>query len=150
MGCSASCAPDLEWITDLAVPLLHKKGLSYTDCSFCGDSSQRLAVMTNCGQILYYIPSFRTFLSGIVEIAYFLGHKNWKVVVCVPKEASQLPVFEDDDEETRNAIERRNRCYAMALCYLRDMAARRHCRIFNRLQDALKFVIVNAVNDGPA
>uniref|UniRef100_A0A914W1F3 Uncharacterized protein n=1 Tax=Plectus sambesii TaxID=2011161 RepID=A0A914W1F3_9BILA len=138
MGCSASCATDTEWITDLAVPLLHKKGLSYSDCSFYPDSCQRIRVMANSSQVLYYIPSFRTFLSGIVEIAYFLGHSDWKLVVCVPKEASQLAVFDDDDEETRNAIERRNRCYAMALCYLNDMAARRHCRIFSRLQDALK------------
>uniref|UniRef100_A0A914SCR1 Uncharacterized protein n=1 Tax=Parascaris equorum TaxID=6256 RepID=A0A914SCR1_PAREQ len=64
-----------------------------------------------------------------LQVAYFLGHTNWSVTLCVPKRAKMLDSSSICDEEMRRHIERRNECYRMAFCYLRDMAERRHCEV---------------------
>ncbi|VDO35787.1 unnamed protein product [Haemonchus placei] len=90
---------------------------------------------------LYLIPTTKTFLSGMVEVAYILGHTNWQITLCVPKEAETLeapPTMEDDIE--RASRRRRNDCYQIAFCYLKDMAKRRQCRVFSELDDALLYV----------
>lgn len=84
--------------------------------------------------ILYYIPSYRTFLSGVIECAYFLGHQGWQITICVPTEAECLPRQEDGggDESRSVAVQRRNEGYRMAFAYLKDMARRRNCRVFRK------------------
>lgn len=98
------------------------------------DKDMRIPLLHTASHILYYIPSYRTFLSGMIEIAYFIGHSDWQVTVCVPREAECLVLLDDSkyDEATRRAVERRNECYRMAFCYLKDMAARRQCRVFTK------------------
>lgn len=53
----------------------------------------------------------------MIEIAYFIGHSDWQVTVCVPPEAESLLLKElpvGHDEETIKAVQRRNECYQMA------------------------------------
>uniref|UniRef100_A0A915C0R1 Uncharacterized protein n=1 Tax=Parascaris univalens TaxID=6257 RepID=A0A915C0R1_PARUN len=140
LGCSSTKSADLEWITRMAAPQLHKKGISY--CSeLMIERHKRLPTLDMTRRILYHIPSCETMLSGMVEVAYFLGHTNWSVTLCVPKRAKMLDSSSICDEEMRRHIERRNECYRMAFCYLRDMAERRHCEVFTHLDDALQYVI---------
>jgi hypothetical protein len=93
-------------------------------------------MLHTASHILYYIPSYKTFLSGMIEIAYFIGHCNWQVTVCVPTEAECLCLnngqMNENDEETLRAVARRNECYQMAFCYLKDMARRRKCKVFTK------------------
>ncbi|VDK49307.1 unnamed protein product [Anisakis simplex] len=141
LGCSSTKSTDLEWITQTAAPQLHKKGISY--CSeLMIERQKRLPTLDMTKRILYHIPSCETILSGMVEVAYFLGHTNWSVTLCVPKRAKMLDSScVNGDEEMKRNIERRNECYRMAFCYLRDMAERRHCEVFTHLDDALQYVI---------
>ncbi|VDM46600.1 unnamed protein product [Toxocara canis] len=128
LGCSSTKSADLEWITRMAAPQLHKKGISY--CSeLMIERHKRLPTLDMTRRILYLIPSCETILSGMVEVAYFLGHTNWSVTLCVPKRAKMFDSSSVCDEEMRRHIERRNECYRMAFCYLRDMAERRHCEV---------------------
>ncbi|EPB67166.1 hypothetical protein ANCCEY_13743 [Ancylostoma ceylanicum] len=74
-------------------------------------------------------------------VAYMLGHTNWQVTVCVPKEAECLEApAANEDEVARAFRRRRNDCYQIAFCYLKDMAKRRQCRIFSELEDALQYM----------
>jgi hypothetical protein len=52
----------------------------------------------------------------MIEIAYFIGHSDWQVTVCVPTEAECLLLSNQqcNDEETLRGVERRNECYQMA------------------------------------
>lgn len=99
------------------------------------DKDMRIPFLHTASHILYYIPSYKTFLSGMIEIAYFIGHADWQVTVCVPREAECLVLLDDTtklDAEIYRAVERRNECYRMAFSYLKDMAARRQVRVFTR------------------
>ncbi|KAI6233402.1 Raw [Aphelenchoides fujianensis] len=123
--------------------LLRKSGLTYTSAIMC-DKEMRIPLLHTASHILYYIPSYRTFLSGMIEIAYFIGHSDWEVTVCVPSEAECLVLMDgtQHDEATRRAVERRNECYNMAWKYLSDMARRRECRVFRNVEDAIKHIAV--------
>src|SRR3954447_1992055 len=95
----------------------------------------RIPLLHTASHILYYIPSYKTFLSGMIEIAYFIGHSDWQVTVCIPPEAECLVLMDSHknaDEETIRAVERRNECYKMAFTYLKDMARRRRCKVFTK------------------
>ncbi|KAL3091453.1 hypothetical protein niasHS_004858 [Heterodera schachtii] len=139
---SCSSSSELDWITQKAVPELHKNGLSYTSSLMC-HSEMRIPFLHTASHILYYIPSYKTFLSGMIEIAYFIGHADWQVTVCVPREAECLVMFEAAervDPEIRRAVERRNECYRVAFSYLKDMATRRQVRVFTRVDDAIRHI----------
>jgi len=117
--------------------------LSYTSALMC-DKEMRIPVLHTASHILYYIPSYKTFLSGMIEIAYFIGHADWQVTVCVPREAECLVLLSEEskycDPETLRAVQRRNECYRMAFCYLKDMAQRRQCRVFTKVEEAIKHI----------
>uniref|UniRef100_A0AC34QTD2 Uncharacterized protein n=1 Tax=Panagrolaimus sp. JU765 TaxID=591449 RepID=A0AC34QTD2_9BILA len=138
---SCSSSSELDWITQKAVPQLHKSGLTYTSAIMC-DREMRIPMLHTASHILYYIPSYKTFLSGMIEIAYFIGHSDWQVTVCVPREAECLALLDDSkyDPETVAAVERRNASYRMAFCYLKDMAQRRQCRVFTKVEEAIKYI----------
>uniref|UniRef100_A0A183C0K1 Protein kinase domain-containing protein n=1 Tax=Globodera pallida TaxID=36090 RepID=A0A183C0K1_GLOPA len=139
---SCSSSSELDWITQKAVPELHKNGLSYTSALMV-DNEMRIPFLHTATHILYYIPSYKTFLSGMIEIAYFIGHSDWQVTVCVPREAECLVLLEDVamlDPEIRRAVARRNECYLMAYSYLKDMAAQRHIRVFTRVAEAIRHI----------
>lgn len=138
---SCSSGSELDWITQKAVPQLHKSGLTYTSAIMC-DREMRIPMLHTASHILYYIPSYKTFLSGMIEIAYFIGHSDWQVTVCVPREAECLALLDDSkyDPETVAAVERRNASYRMAFCYLKDMAQRRQCRVFTKVEEAIKYI----------
>uniref|UniRef100_A0A7E4VM87 TIR domain-containing protein n=1 Tax=Panagrellus redivivus TaxID=6233 RepID=A0A7E4VM87_PANRE len=138
---SCSSGSELEWIRQKAVPQLHKSGLTYTSAMMC-DKEMRIPMLHTASHILYYIPSYKTFLSGMIEIAYFIGHSDWQVTVCVPREAECLVLVDDTryDPETVAAVERRNASYRMAFCYLKDMAQRRQCRVFTKVEEAIKHI----------
>ncbi|KAI6209046.1 hypothetical protein M3Y96_00179600 [Aphelenchoides besseyi] len=135
---SCSSGSELDWITKKAVPQLHKSGLTYTSAIMC-DQEMRIPLLHTASHILYYIPSYRTFLSGMIEIAYFIGHSDWQVTVCVPEAAEQLD-GNSEDPESRLVIERRNEAYQRAFCYLMDMARRRECRVFRNVEDSIKHI----------
>ena len=148
---SCSSGSELDWITQKAIPQLHKSGLSYTSAIMC-DKEMRIPMLHTASHILYYIPSYKTFLSGMIEvrlsfqdsfkllilpilqIAYFIGHSDWQVTVCVPREAECLMLLDESnvDPVTKAAVQRRNESYKMAFCYLKDMAQRRQCRVFTK------------------
>ncbi|KAE9550499.1 hypothetical protein FO519_006287 [Halicephalobus sp. NKZ332] len=138
---SCSSGSELDWITQKAVPQLHKSSLTYTSAIMC-DREMRIPMLHTASHILYYIPSYKTFLSGMIEIAYFIGHSDWQVTVCVPREAECLALLDDSkyDPETVAAVERRNASYRMAFCYLKDMAQRRQCRVFTKVEEAIKYI----------
>ncbi|KAF7637782.1 hypothetical protein Mgra_00002756 [Meloidogyne graminicola] len=146
---SCSSSSELDWITQKAVPELHKNGLSYTSTLMC-DSRMRIPFLHTASHILYYIPSYKTFLSGMIEIAYFIGHSDWQVTVCVPREAECIVLLDGQkeklDPEIFSAVERRNECYRMAFCYLKDMAARRQVKVFTRVEDAIKHIRDQIIN----
>uniref|UniRef100_A0AAF5RU23 Uncharacterized protein n=2 Tax=Wuchereria bancrofti TaxID=6293 RepID=A0AAF5RU23_WUCBA len=140
LGCSSRNRVDLSWINHRAAPQLHRKGLSF--CSeLMVERHRRLNTLHMTRHILYHIPSCETMLSGMVEVAYFLGHPKMKLTICVPKRAKMLVCTPNNDDELRKYIERRNESYRMAFCYLRDMVERKHCEIFSNLDDALQYVI---------
>uniref|UniRef100_A0A1I8EF73 Uncharacterized protein n=1 Tax=Wuchereria bancrofti TaxID=6293 RepID=A0A1I8EF73_WUCBA len=140
LGCSSRNRVDLSWINHRAAPQLHRKGLSF--CSeLMVERHRRLNTLHMTRHILYHIPSCETMLSGMVEVAYFLGHPKMKLTICVPKRAKMLVCTPNNDDELRKYIERRNESYRMAFCYLRDMVERKHCEIFSDLDDALQYVI---------
>uniref|UniRef100_A0A8R1TNU9 Uncharacterized protein n=1 Tax=Onchocerca volvulus TaxID=6282 RepID=A0A8R1TNU9_ONCVO len=141
LGCSSRNRIDLAWINHRAAPQLHRKGLSF--CSeLMVERHRRLNTLHVTRHILYYIPSYETILSGMVEVAYFLGDPTIELTICVPKHAEILVCTpNDDDDELKKYIARRNESYRMAFCYLRDMAERKHCEIFADLDDALQYVI---------
>lgn len=64
-----------------------------------------------------------------LQVAYFLGHSNLHLTICIPKRAKMLVCSPNEGEELRKHIERRNESYHMAFCYLRDMAERRRCEV---------------------
>jgi hypothetical protein len=138
---SCSSGSELDWITQKAVPQLHKSGLSYTSAMMF-DKEPRIPMLHTASHILYYIPSYKTFLSGMIEIAYFIGHSDWQVTVCVPKEAECLYLLDDSkvDPDTLAAVKRRNESYKMAFCYLKDMAQRRQCRVFTKVEEAIQYI----------
>jgi hypothetical protein len=138
---SCSSGSELDWITQKAVPQLHKSGLSYTSAMMF-DKEPRIPMLHTASHILYYIPSYKTFLSGMIEIAYFIGHADWQITVCVPREAECLVLLDDSkvDPETRAAVQRRNESYKMAFCYLKDMAQRRQCRVFTKVEEAIQYI----------
>ncbi|KAL3990758.1 putative integral membrane protein [Acanthocheilonema viteae] len=140
LGCSSRNRIDLAWINHRAAPQLHRKGLSF--CSeLMVEKHRRLNTLHMTRHILYHIPSCETMLSGMVEIAYFLGHPTMELTICVPKRAKMFVSAPNDDDELTKYIERRNESYRMAFCYLRDMAERKRCEIFSDLDDALQYVI---------
>nr|CAD2170105.1 unnamed protein product [Meloidogyne enterolobii] len=147
---SCSSSSELDWITQKAVPELHKNGLSYTSALMC-DSRMRIPFLHTANHILYYIPSYKTFLSGMIEVAYFIGHADWQVTVCVPREAECLVLLDGQteklDPEIYAAVERRNECYRMAFSYLKDMAARRQVKVFTRVEDAIRHIRERNTND---
>ncbi|MCP9265217.1 Kynurenine--oxoglutarate transaminase 3 [Dirofilaria immitis] len=137
LGCSSRNRIDLAWINHRAAPQLHRKGLSF--CSeLMVERHRRLNTLHVTRHILYHIPSCETMLSGMVEVAYFLGDSTMELTICVPKHAKMLVCSQNDDDELKKYIERRNESYRMAFCYLRDMAERKHCEIFSDLDDALQ------------
>ncbi|VDN02086.1 unnamed protein product [Thelazia callipaeda] len=157
LGCSSRNRVDLIWINHRAAPQLQlvlscdylaielnnfysRKGLSFCSELMVG-KQKRLHTLRMTKHILYHIPSCETMLSGMVEVAYFLGHATMELTICVPKRAEMFTYTSDDDEELRKYIERRNESYRMAFCYLRDMAKRKHCEVFSDLDDALQYVI---------
>ncbi|VDK84853.1 unnamed protein product [Litomosoides sigmodontis] len=140
LGCSSRSRIDLTWINHRAAPQLHRKGLSF--CSeLMVERHKRMNTLHMTRHILYHIPSYETMLSGMVEIAYFLGHPAVELTICVPKHPKMLVCTLNDDDELKKYIQRRNESYRMAFCYLRDMAERKHCEIFSDLDDALQYVI---------
>ncbi|KAL7071610.1 hypothetical protein ACQ4LE_009530 [Meloidogyne hapla] len=147
---SCSSSSELDWITQKAVPELHKNGLSYTSALMC-DSRMRIPFLHTASHILYYIPSYKTFLSGMIEVAYFIGHADWQVTVCVPREAECLVLLDGQSEkldpEIYAAVERRNECYRMAFSYLKDMAARRQVKVFTRVEDAVRHIRERSTQD---
>ncbi|KAK0404214.1 hypothetical protein QR680_017343 [Steinernema hermaphroditum] len=137
---SCSSSTETDWITQRAVPQLHKSGLTYTSASMC-DKGMEDPLLHTASHILYYIPSYKTFLSGIIQIAYFLGHSDWQVTVCVPTEAEALELPPGDlTDALRVAVDRRNESYRIAFRYLKDMAQRRQSRVFSRIEDAIKHI----------
>lgn len=141
-----SASDDTTWLNERVVPLLDGHSIHYS----CGLTSKDVLpeMRMSCfkmwslqyKQFLYYIPSTTTFLSGMVEIAYMLGHSSWQVTVCVAKEAETLEGLAPEEEQERAARRRRNDCYQIAFCYLKDMAKRRQCRIFSDIGEAVSHV----------
>ncbi|KAK5972327.1 hypothetical protein GCK32_000576 [Trichostrongylus colubriformis] len=144
----ASSAPDeSSWVNKVAVPHMDRHNLRYSLLLVMSEiepECRMRCLLTWASQLkhfLYLIPTTKTFLSGMVEVAYILGHTNWQITLCVPKEAEILeapPTIEDELE--RASRRRRNDCYQIAFCYLKDMAKRRQCRVFSELDDALLYV----------
>lgn len=146
-----SCLEESEWIRTLAAPLLDGANTPYSS----GLSSKTLAAELKMSclkawqyhhkKFFYYIPNTQTFLSGMVEIAYILGHSEWEATICVPHDSQYLEIAEeelDDEKENEKAARRRrNDCYQIAFCYLRDMAKRRQCKVFTELDGALKSLV---------
>ncbi|GMR31950.1 hypothetical protein PMAYCL1PPCAC_02145 [Pristionchus mayeri] len=145
---ASSSDDETQWVGLEAAPFLARHAISYSTVLASGDypTSCRMNLLMKGSkhfkQLLYYIPSTKTFLSGMLEIAYLLGHANWQVTICVPREAEQLEADrEDENDEERAARRRRNDCYAIAFCYLKDMAKRKQSRVFSNLDDALVHVL---------
>jgi hypothetical protein len=46
-------------------------GLSYTSALMCGNEMVRIPFLHTASHILYYIPSYKTFLSGMIEVRHF-------------------------------------------------------------------------------
>lgn len=69
---SCSSGSELDWITQKAVPQLHKSGLTYTSAIMC-DREMRIPMLHTASHILYYIPSYKTFLSGMIEVCWFIN-----------------------------------------------------------------------------
>ncbi|CAD6189136.1 unnamed protein product [Caenorhabditis auriculariae] len=147
--CSSSLS-DNTWVQEIAAPLLDSNAISY---SYALTMPLLLPeVRVNCFKMwqkhhkkfFYYISSSTTFLSGMVEVAYVLGHSNWQATVCVPSASQILDGPEecsDEEEMERLARRRRNDCYQIAFCYLKDMAKRRQCRIYTKIEDAVRSVV---------
>ncbi|CAB3410278.1 unnamed protein product [Caenorhabditis bovis] len=147
----SSALDDNKWVQELAAPALDGKGVPYS----CALAMPKFEIDTrmNCLQtwlhhhkkFFYYIPTTQTFLSGMVEIAYILGHTNWEGTVCVPPTSQFLEGPDDynqeEKEQTRAARRRRNDCYQIAFCYLKDMAKRRQCRVFTDINTAIKALV---------
>uniref|UniRef100_A0A7I5EE95 Protein kinase domain-containing protein n=1 Tax=Haemonchus contortus TaxID=6289 RepID=A0A7I5EE95_HAECO len=144
---ASSAHDETAWLNRVVVPHMDRHNLPYSRLlvmSGIEPECRMKCLMTWAPQLkhfLYLIPTTKTFLSGMVEVAYILGHTNWQITLCVPKEAETLeapPTMEDDME--RASRRRRNDCYQIAFCYLKDMAKRRQCRVFSELDDALLYV----------
>ncbi|CAI4233247.1 unnamed protein product [Auanema sp. JU1783] len=144
-----SSMDEIDWISKEAVPQMDGQSIPYSS----GLSMPGLLpeIRMNClkawsrnfKHFFYHIPSTKTFLSGMVEIAYMLGHSSWQVTVCVPRESQTLEFgsTQHEDEVSRAARRRRNDCYQIAFCYLKDMAKRRQCRVFTDLEEAIRHVM---------
>ncbi|CAJ0564508.1 unnamed protein product, partial [Mesorhabditis spiculigera] len=154
LGCSS--LDELEWVNKQAAPFLQKHEIVYSTVLACDSvpPEGRMALLKKGSrsfrQVLYHIPSTTTFLSGMVEIAYLLGHSDWQVTLCVSKEAETLQSKNSDkeDEAERASRRRRNDCYAIAFCYLKDMAKRHQCRVFSEMDEALHQCLRLAHNGG--
>lgn len=134
-------------LVNKAVVDMDRRNLRYSSLLVMSDiepESRMKCLVTWASQLkhfFYLIPSTKTFLSGMVEVAYILGHTNWQVTICVPKHAEALEAPPNtEDELERASRRRRNDCYQIAFCYLKDMAKRRQCRVFSDLDDALQYV----------
>ncbi|ETN83277.1 hypothetical protein NECAME_07465 [Necator americanus] len=144
----ASSAPDdTSWVNRVVIPYMDRNNLRYSRFLLMNDvepENRMKCLVTWSSQMkhfFYHIPSTRFFLSGMVEVAYILGHTNWQVTICVPKEAECLEAPTVAEDEAAKAFRRRrNDCYQIAFCYLKDMAKRRQCRVFSELDDALQYV----------
>uniref|UniRef100_A0AC35UFG2 TIR domain-containing protein n=1 Tax=Rhabditophanes sp. KR3021 TaxID=114890 RepID=A0AC35UFG2_9BILA len=138
---SCSSSNELDWMTQRAIPQLEKNSLTFTSSVNCV-KEMKMPLLHASSHILYYIPSYKTFLSGMIEIAYYIGHSDWQVTVCVPREAECLVLLQDSnhDPKTVQTVARRNECYQMAFCYLKDMANRRQCRVFTHCEEAIKHI----------
>ncbi|KAE9419564.1 hypothetical protein Angca_000998, partial [Angiostrongylus cantonensis] len=144
---ASSALEENSWLTRVVVPHMDRHNLRYSRFMVTNDVEPECRVkclMTWASQtkhFLYHIPSTKTFLSGLVEVAYILGHTNWQVTVCVPKKAEALEAPSTTEGEIERASRRRrNDSYQIAFCYLKDMAKRRQCRVFSELDDALRYV----------
>ncbi|CAJ0919350.1 unnamed protein product, partial [Mesorhabditis belari] len=142
LGCSS--LDELDWVNKEAAPFLQRHEVAYSTVLACDSvpPESRMILLKKGSrafrQVLYHIPSTKTFLSGMVEIAYLLGHSDWQVTLCVSKEAELLEAQNDrEDEVERAARRRRNDCYAIAFCYLKDMAKRHQCRVFSDIDESL-------------
>ncbi|VBB32877.1 unnamed protein product [Acanthocheilonema viteae] len=134
LGCSSRNRIDLAWINHRAAPQLHSVGFmviqrALLKLELMVEKHRRLNTLHMTRHILYHIPSCETMLSGMVEIAYFLGHPTMELTICVPKRAKMFVSAPNDDDELTKYIERRNESYRMAFCYLRDMAERKRCEV---------------------
>ncbi|EYC22198.1 hypothetical protein Y032_0017g3207 [Ancylostoma ceylanicum] len=144
---ASSALDDTSWVNRVVIPYMDRNNLRYSRFLVMNDvepENRMKCLVTWSSQMkhfFYHIPSTRFFLSGMVEVAYMLGHTNWQVTVCVPKEAECLEApAANEDEVARAFRRRRNDCYQIAFCYLKDMAKRRQCRIFSELEDALQYM----------
>ncbi|CAI5454378.1 unnamed protein product [Caenorhabditis angaria] len=152
----SSALDDNSWVQELAAPVLDGKGTPYSYALAMPNFN--IDTRMNClrtwlhhhKKFFYYIPTTQTFLSGMVEIAYILGHTNWEGTVCVPPTSQFLECPEenngDEIEQTRAARRRRNDCYQIAFCYLKDMAKRRQCRVYTDIQTAIKELVEPKMN----
>ncbi|VDO61636.1 unnamed protein product [Heligmosomoides polygyrus] len=107
-------------------PPSSRRNLRYSSLLVMSDiepESRMKCLVTWASQLkhfFYLIPSTKTFLSGMVEVAYILGHTNWQVTICVPKHAEALEAPPNtEDELERASRRRRNDCYQIAFCYLK-------------------------------
>uniref|UniRef100_A0A0K0E8I7 Raw n=1 Tax=Strongyloides stercoralis TaxID=6248 RepID=A0A0K0E8I7_STRER len=142
---SSSSSNELDWITQKAIPILEKFNLSHISSSNCV-SEMKMPLLHSSSHILYYIPSYKTFLSGMIEVAYYIGQSELQVTVCVPSEAECLLLNYNNnpelDPQTIAAVEKRNDCYKMAFTYLKDMANRSQVKVYTNVEDAIKHIVV--------
>uniref|UniRef100_A0A0K0FK27 Raw (inferred by orthology to a D. melanogaster protein) n=1 Tax=Strongyloides venezuelensis TaxID=75913 RepID=A0A0K0FK27_STRVS len=142
---SSSSSNELDWITQKAIPILEKFNLSHISFSNCV-SEMKMPLLHSSSHILYYIPSYKTFLSGMIEVAYYIGQSDLHVTVCVPSEAECLLLNynnnPDLDPQTIAAVEKRNDCYKMAFTYLKDMANRSQVKVYTNVEDAIKHIVL--------
>ncbi|VDL69390.1 unnamed protein product [Nippostrongylus brasiliensis] len=123
---ASSALDETSWVNRVVVPHMDRHNLRYSRLLVMSDiepESRMKCLVTWASQMkhfFYLIPTTNSFLSGMVEVAYILGHTNWQVTICVPKEAEALeapPTIEDELE--RASRRRRNDCYQIAFCYLK-------------------------------
>jgi hypothetical protein len=132
---------DLQWVARVARPLLAAHNIAYVDVTMCTTFVHRARIMPNCAYVVYHTSSPLSVLSGLSELAYLMGAYGSRVVASVPPWCINVAVCECLCAATEITIRIRNRCYARAFEYLRDIAARNNCPLFKRAEDAVHHAI---------
>ena len=131
-----------DWISERAIPLLHKAGLSYFDSRLYSQPDyDSAALMANSSRVLFAVASSYSTFSGIIQLAYYIG-KGWRIVACVPEAAASSHSTHPDSPSPH-----RRMGIARSLAYLRDIASKEHCAIFSDLSRAIRAAVSHVQAD---
>lgn len=133
-----SCG-DSEWRDNIAIPMIRKYGLSYTNPNVRTEWKYKFIPMQvanreKCRVLLYVITGKTRSLSSMIEAGYYIG-KGCKVVLCVQKMVPDTYI--GGEKITKAAADDYNR----GRSYLIDLASREGVQLFEDIGEAVECAI---------